>query len=41
MCYPSVIVVVMMYSLRDNRGIDVMEWKLGDLMETENGVGID
>ena len=39
MCYPSVIVVVVMYSLRDNRGIDVMKWKLGDPMETENGVG--
>ena len=39
MCYPSVIVVVVIYSLRENRGIDVMEWKLGDPMETENGVG--
>ena len=39
MCYPSVIVVVVMYSLKDNRGIDAMEWKLGDPMETENGVG--
>ena len=41
MCYPLLIVVVVMYSLRDNRGIDLMEWKLGDLMETENGRKID
>ena len=38
MCYPSIIVVVVVYSLRGNRGIDVMEWKLGDPMETENGM---
>ena len=38
MCYPSTIVVVVVYSLRGNRGIDVMEWKLDDLMETENGM---
>ena len=36
MCYPSIIVVVVVYSLRGNRGINVMEWKLGDPMETEN-----
>ena len=38
MCYPSTMVVVVVYSLRGDRGIDVMEWKLGDLMETENGM---
>ena len=36
MCYPSTIVVVVVYSLRGNGGIDVMKWKLGDPMETEN-----